>query len=222
MSGVGRYPLAFLDMETTGLQPDADVWEYALIRRDPGSLDVEHHAYVQHDPAKCRALPEPFLSDHHARYPRVSCGELAGLHPRDAVDALEHLTRGAVIVGAVPSFDVEHLTRMVQTRVPGARGRWHYQLVDVEAIATGHLWALLRVHGVTPGILAALGVLPGEEFSSAMIEALLDPPWDSDLLSRACGVEPPGEGVRHTALGDVRWARDLYDACTRGPQPCRR
>ena len=38
-----------------------------------------------------------------------------------------------------------------------------------------------------------------------------DLPWDSDELSRAVGVEPPTKD-RHTALGDARWVRDLYDA----------
>jgi DNA polymerase III epsilon subunit-like protein len=40
----------------------------------------------------------------------------------------------------------------------------------------------------------------------------------SKWLSRKVGVEPPGEGVAHTALGDARWARDVYDAVTGGPR----
>lgn len=39
-------------------------------------------------------------------------------------------------------------------------------------------------------------------------------PWKSDDLSRACGVEPPTEDERHTALGDARWVMRLYDAIT--------
>ncbi len=37
------------------------------------------------------------------------------------------------------------------------------------------------------------------------------PPWRSDELSRACGVEPPNEEERHTALGDARWVKRWYD-----------
>jgi hypothetical protein len=36
----------------------------------------------------------------------------------------------------------------------------------------------------------------------------------SDDLSRAVGVDPD-DYYRHTALGDCRWMRDLYDAVTR-------
>ncbi|WP_267595512.1 hypothetical protein [Carbonactinospora thermoautotrophica] len=39
-------------------------------------------------------------------------------------------------------------------------------------------------------------------------------PWRSDELSIACEVEPAPPEDRHTALGDARWARDLYDAIT--------
>jgi hypothetical protein len=43
-------------------------------------------------------------------------------------------------------------------------------------------------------------------------------PISSRWLSRQVGVEPPGEGVAHTALGDARWARDVHDAITRDPR----
>jgi hypothetical protein len=43
-------------------------------------------------------------------------------------------------------------------------------------------------------------------------------PWDSDALSRLCGVDPPGEVERHTALGDARWAMRLYDAIVGAPR----
>lgn len=34
----------------------------------------------------------------------------------------------------------------------------------------------------------------------------------SRQLSRAVGVEPPGEDVTHTALGNSRWVRDVLNA----------
>ena len=37
------------------------------------------------------------------------------------------------------------------------------------------------------------------------------PPWDSDALSRAVGVNPD-DFDRHTALGDARWAKAMYEA----------
>lgn len=41
------------------------------------------------------------------------------------------------------------------------------------------------------------------------------PPWDSDDLSRAVGVEPD-EIDRHTALGDARWALAIFQAVMLG------
>ena len=42
-------------------------------------------------------------------------------------------------------------------------------------------------------------------------------PWDSDEISRVVGVDPD-DFDRHTALGDARWARAIYDAITGGPK----
>lgn len=93
------------------------------------------------------------------------------------------LTMGrAHIVGAVPNFDTERLALMM--RWHGIEPDWHYHLIDVENLAIG--W------------LAANG-------------QPLAPPWDSDLISADLGVKAP-DGARHTALGDARWARDIYDA----------
>jgi len=41
-------------------------------------------------------------------------------------------------------------------------------------------------------------------------------PFSSRDLSRWTGVEPPAAEVAHTALGDARWARDVFDAVTGG------
>jgi DNA polymerase III epsilon subunit-like protein len=41
-------------------------------------------------------------------------------------------------------------------------------------------------------------------------------PWNSDDLSMAVGVKAPGGDVRHTALGDARWAKALYEKVTGG------
>lgn len=39
----------------------------------------------------------------------------------------------------------------------------------------------------------------------------IQPPWNSEELSRAVGVDPLNY-QRHTAMGDVLWARDMYKA----------
>jgi hypothetical protein len=46
---------------------------------------------------------------------------------------------------------------------------------------------------------------------------LAAPPWRSEELSRAVGVDPPEAAERHTALGDARWAMRLYDVVMGNP-----
>jgi hypothetical protein len=88
----------------------------------------------------------------------------------------------AHIVGAVPNFDTERLGRLLAFY--DIKPAWHYHLIDVENLIVGYL--------------AGKGTV-------------LTPPWDSDHLSAAVGVIAPKE-ERHTALGDARWTRDIYDA----------
>jgi DNA polymerase III epsilon subunit-like protein len=99
-----------------------------------------------------------------------------------AAQLIADLTRDrAHIVGAVPNFDTERLALLL--RRYGIEPRWHYHLIDVENLAVGYL--------------AGKGTP-------------VAPPWDSDELSARVGVVVPKE-ERHTALGDARWARDIYD-----------
>jgi hypothetical protein len=112
---------------------------------------------------------------------------------RDAISARDFaalafdLTAGrAHVVGAVPNFDTERLALLMSKR--GMQPGWHYHLIDVENLAVGYL--------------AGKGTP-------------VAPPWDSDELSARLGIVVPKE-ERHTALGDARWARDLYDAVMGG------
>jgi hypothetical protein len=98
------------------------------------------------------------------------------------------------VVGAVPNFDTERLALLL--RAHGLEPNWHYHLIDVENLAVGYLHGKKR-NGSWSGVAPA--------------QAL---PWNSDGLSRACGIEPPGDGQRHTAMGDAQWARALYDRIT--------
>lgn len=40
----------------------------------------------------------------------------------------------------------------------------------------------------------------------------VDPPWESEDLSRALGVPPIADADRHTALGAARWAKAIHQA----------
>lgn len=184
--------LVFLDTETTSLRPDRRAWEIGLIVREPGKDDAEHTWFVVADDLDLGSADVMSLKigRFYERHP-----DMLALDDEDAIavgrtlhreaDALwqvEKLTRGAILVGAVPNFDADVLgTRM---RAVGVCPSWHYHLVDVETLAAGH-------RGFRP-------------------------PWGFDDILTAYGLTYD-ESDRHTALGDARMARDLYDAVLGGP-----
>jgi len=179
-------PLAFVDCETTGLDPDRhEVWEVGLILRQGDGVFTETE-YVWQLPVDLgRADPMALTVGRY--YER---GEPPDSFQPDEklriVGRLAELTHGAHLVGAVPSFDDAFLKRLL--RANGACPGWHYHLVDVEALAAGRL--------------AANGTVAHDK---------CQPPWSSNELSLAVGVDPE-QFERHTALGDARWARAIYDA----------
>lgn len=173
--------IVFLDTETLGLDPDAPVWEFAAVRRLDPVGEVELHFTIQHDPARwLDGFPEEFLADYLNRFdPAEAWGEVA------AVGAIHAITKGAHIIGAVPSFDTERLAKLLRRN--SIEPEWHYHLIDVENVVVGYL---------------------------AGRSELIPPPWKSDELSAAVGVNPD-DYARHTAMGDVRWAMAQWDAVMR-------
>ena len=192
--------IVFMDTETLGLDPDAPVWEFAAIRRSQDGSEQQFHCFIDHYPLPwIDSLPEQFANDYRARYSPVRA-----LRQWDAVEMIERATKGAHVVGAVPNFDTERLQRM-RKRVGVLSGRepWHYHLIDIENVVVGYL--------VGVGKQAYNdGRIPDElDLSKVM------PPWKSDDLSRAVGVDPEAF-ERHTAMGDVRWVMAQWDAVMGG------
>jgi hypothetical protein len=183
--------IVFLDTETTGLSLDDDIWEFAAIRREEDGTEAVWHLFIEHSVTKCNRLPEPFRADHANRYDPA----LAWRREEAAEHVAVLFTGRPHVVGAVPNFDTERLARLLLRLdlVPG----WHYHLIDVENLAVGYLAGRASMGDLDAGL------------------AMPDLPWDSDVLSRACGVEPPTKD-RHTAMGDARWAMALYDAIMGG------
>jgi hypothetical protein len=191
--------LCFIDTETTGVHPERQVWEVAMIRRE-GDKQQGATFFVDVDLSNA----DPFglqVGRFYDRHPvgrwlsnkggpsELPKGSDAGPHLDRATAArvVARFTHGAHLVGAVPNFDSETLAPLL--REHGLTPAWHYHLIDVEALAVGYLW------GKSPHMMC-------------------EPPWKSDILARECGVEPPSDDERHTALGDARWAMRWYDAIT--------
>jgi DNA polymerase III alpha subunit (gram-positive type) len=97
------------------------------------------------------------------------------------VEQFVEFTADATMIGCVVSFDVSRLETII--RGEGLLPRWDYHILDVEPLMLGFL-----AHRGTP----------------------VTPPWKSVDLSSSIGVDPE-RYEKHTAFGDARWARDIYD-----------
>lgn len=191
--------LAFVDCETTGLDPFLhDAWEIAVILRSDGH--DEEHVF--------RILPDLSSADPQAlqinRYhERTSHPDWAWDDRRTAATRLYAVLDGAAIVGSNPAFDAEMITHLFGRYFNQPRP-WHYRTVDIVTLAVGSLygraseWTRKECDATWYGKVArAVGW-----------------PWKSHDVSRHIEIEPPAPDVRHTALGDARWARDVWDAVT--------
>lgn len=180
--------ICFIDTETTSLRADRRAWEIAVIIRRAGQSDDE----------RCWFVDSADLDLGNADLGSLRIGRFFGRHPQyrgepgpaqcgrehDVLREVETLTRGAHLVGAVPSFDAGVLG--ARMRANGICPSWDFRLQDFETLIAGYL--------------AGQG------------KPVPPLPWRSDDLSRLIGVEPPDEHDRHTALGDARWSARVWDA----------
>ena len=206
--------ICFVDTETTGLDPDRHaIWEVALITpggdehvwqfpvdemaADPFALDIGRYWERRWGTDNDVAVLDAVYEAHNAKSRRKNFpGEGRAIRPGSTwARRFRDLTAGCHLAGAVVSFDEERLRRLL--RSCGVLHRWHYHVIDVEALAVGYLASMtVGLQGVRPSGFDPLRL-----------------PWESDGLSAALGITVSDED-RHTALGDARWARAIYDAVT--------
>ena len=192
--------LCFIDTETTGLDPDRhDIWEVALITpdgrehvwqfpvdemaADPFALQIGRYwdrrwpddigevsrldaIYEAHSPKSRR---RNFPSQGRAITPG-----------KDWCARFRELTAGLHLTGAVVSFDEERLRRLLHGH--GVLHRWHYHLVDVEALAAGKLG--LEPPWKSDDLSAALGVTVSDEDRHT---ALGDARWAKAIYGAVMG-----------------------------------
>jgi hypothetical protein len=202
-------PIAFVDCETTHLSAEiGEAWEVAVILREQDGEETTDTEYVwQFVPDLTKADPEalriggfeerfnvPFGLDADAAFTGYGSDPVVPMTRAQAVSAILSVLRGAILVGSNPGFDDRFLRKLLG---PGG-AQWHYRPLCIATLAAGKklgMAEIIRRFGGKP--------LPSDEVPL---------PFSSRDLSRWTGVEPPGPGVAHTALGDARWARDVWDA----------
>lgn len=205
-------PLAFIDTETTHLDPrHGDAWEIAVIRRREDGVDTEYVWQVR--PDLTTADPESLaIGKFHERFAipddwdaieAIPSGPPMRSKLPEMLFDLQEALSGAVLVGSNPGFDVAFLSKLLWAH--GRKLPWRYRPVDIATMAVGHLYG--QAYTLTKQQCDA------EFYGRA--DRLLEDGWKSYELSRLMGIEPPKPDVAHTALGDARWARDVYDAITK-------
>ncbi len=178
--------LCFIDTETTSLRPDRRAWEVAIIVRDETGKDTEHSWFVH--PGDLDLGNADLMS--------LKIGKFYERHPafNDPHPNPFGIDTGSRIEAFVMD-DVERLTR--GATIVGA----------VPNFDTEVLGQRMRANGYCPAWHYHL--IDVETLAAGQLRAA--PPWDFDAL---LGMYSLGydEKDRHTALGDARMVRDLYDA----------
>lgn len=199
--------IAFVDTETTHLDAEiGEAWEVAVILREDGKGDTE--LLWQFRPDVAKADPESLRIGGYPRRFIVPEGmDAAFIDPEGrvrvadrewAINEILTALSGAVLVGSNPGFDDRFLRKLLG---PGS-AQWHYRPVDIATLVAGSRFGMAKV-------IRNFGGKPGPNDVPAF-------PFSSREMSRFVGVEPPGDDAAHTALGDARWARDVFDAVTGG------
>lgn len=183
-------PVVFVDTETTHLSPrHGDAWEIAVIRRREDGVDCEYVWQVRPDLAT--ADPEALaIGKFHERFAVPDGWDAIEVMPSgppfrsmipEMLFDLQEALSGAVWVGSNPGFDVAFISKLLWAY--DRKTVWHYRPYDIVQLAAAKVG------------LEKAGPLP----------------WSSRTLSRAVGVEPPGDDA-HQALVDARHVRDMFDA----------
>lgn len=198
--------VAFVDIETTGLDPDHDqIWEIAVI-----ADDREHHwqqEIIVPDHLKHLAwsdLVSPWVLTNTGILDRYGRDDVEMMNRDMSMVALQKWTRGRHMVGACPWFDSQRLFRDFRAMMGVIDGvpvdsPWHYHLIDVENLAVGYL-------------TGARQAMLDEGYPIGRVGESLGPPWKSTYLSLALGVDPDDFEPKHSALADARWAKAMYEA----------
>lgn len=131
------HELVFLATGCTGVDVDADIWEFAAVRRHADGAESQLRLFIEHDASKAARLPTSFRTDYLTRCP--DGGKLVPQRMAAAMIA-EFISDDCVIVGAAPALVSQHLAALFTGhRITPPTSL--YTVLDVCALAAGHLQA---------------------------------------------------------------------------------
>lgn len=192
--------LVFGDTETTGLDPFMhDAWEFALIVRRDGH-DTEHTFRIRPDLTNA----DPKALGINQFHERTSASGWSWDDPHTAATRMYSLLNGAVLIGSNPPFDADMIRNLFARYYDDAKP-WHYRTLDIATLAAGHLYG--QAERMTRHTCDAVHY--------SKVDSALGWPWSSYRASELVGIPRPSGDVAHTAMGDARWARDVWDAVTK-------
>lgn len=174
--------IVFLDTETTSLRHDRRVWDLAYIVRRDGKPDWERAGFIDSRDLDF-ANADPFSLKIGGFYERHP--QRNSLH-RDSSEVESEREALLTLERHARGATIVGAVPNFDTEVLGARMRAH-------GIAWSWHYHLVDVETLAAGAMRK------------------PPPWDFDELLKAYGLTYV-ENDRHTALGDARMVRDLYDA----------
>lgn len=176
----------FLDTETTGLDHRRHrIWDLAYIIRDPGQPDREVQTFIA----------QPGLDLNEADPFALNIGHFYARHP-DPYGAAFEADNVMREYRAAMQFAADSRDAYIVGAVPWFDINFLTDLLHREHFAPAWKYHLVDVEALAAGALRAA------------------PKWNFDTLLAAFGLSY-AETDRHTAIGDARMARDLYDAVFR-------
>ena len=133
-----KAPICFIDTETTSLDRyTREVWEVAMIRREPDGSETDGYEALVAGIDLSEASPVSLkIGRFYDRYDMVGSWNARGYSSAgDVARSVELFTRGAHLVGAVPSFEDTSLAPLLKRHQLAPA--WHYHLVCIENVLAG-------------------------------------------------------------------------------------
>ena len=227
--------IVFTDTEfTTLVDGERELWEGAIIIRDPGEEDLEFVWQVR--PSLAYASPDSlriggyYRRNYLAAHPVgtgliiAQTGHFPELKPGDQLDPDRVVPAAAIAAPIAAALDGVHLVAAVPDADDLAIGRWlashdqmltnHYRHRDIEAMMHAYLLGrrrgleLARADTVTTSDAPAYALtLP----DTALAPGMFSPPFDPKPMYAALGVPLLGPGEAHNAMHDCRQVRSAWD-----------